>query len=68
MITACASKFLRERLKGRIKAQIGKTIPIFALSDFGKEVLLERAKDLDNILITIGNLPALNDNQPKPLI
>jgi putative methanogenesis marker protein 8 len=68
LITACASKFLREGLKGRIKAQIGKTIPIFALSDFGKEVLLERAKDLDNILITIEDLPALNDNQPKPLI
>ena len=68
LITACASKVLRENLKGKIKAQIGKTIPIFALSDFGKEVLLERAKDLDNVLITIENLPALSDNQPKPLI
>ena len=68
LITACASKVLRDELKGKIKAQIGKTIPIFALSDFGKEVLLERAKDLDNVLITIENLPALSDNQPKPLI
>ncbi|AIJ05377.1 methanogenesis marker protein 8 [Methanocaldococcus bathoardescens] len=68
LVTACASKVLREKLKGKIKAQIGKTIPIFALSDFGKEILLERAKDLDNILITIEDLPALSDNQPKPLI
>ncbi|ACV24423.1 methanogenesis marker 8 protein [Methanocaldococcus fervens] len=68
LITACASKVLREKLKGKIKAQIGKTIPIFALSDFGKEILLERAKDLDNILITIEDLPKLSDNQPKPLI
>jgi len=68
LITACASKVLRDELKGKIKAQIGKTIPIFALSDFGKEVLLERAKDLDSILITIDDLPALSDNQPKPLI
>ncbi|XRP96814.1 methanogenesis marker 8 protein [Methanocaldococcus sp. 16A] len=68
LITACASKVLREKLKGKIKAQIGKTIPIFALSDFGKEILLERAKDLDNVLITIEDLPVLNNNQPKPLI
>ncbi|WP_456472644.1 methanogenesis marker 8 protein [Methanocaldococcus sp.] len=66
LITACASKCLREKLK--VKAQIGKTIPIFALSQIGKEILLERAKDLDNILITIEDLPKLSSDQPKPLI
>ncbi len=65
LVTACASKKVREL---RPKAQLGKTIPIFALTDFGKEILLERVKDLDNILITIEDLPKLSDNQPNPLL
>ncbi|WP_456419719.1 methanogenesis marker 8 protein [Methanocaldococcus infernus] len=67
LLTSCASKCLRERLRN-IKAQIGKTIPIFALSEVGKEILLERAKDLDGVLITLESLPKLNENQPRPLL
>lgn len=68
LITLCASKSLRERLKGVLKAQAGEAIPIVATSDFGKLALLERAKDLDGILIISKPLPYLGENQPRPLV
>ncbi|MEM0330038.1 MAG: DUF2099 family protein [Archaeoglobaceae archaeon] len=68
LITLCASRSLRENLKGIIKAQAGEAIPIVALSEFGKYALLERAKDMDGILIISRPLPYLSQNQPEPLI
>jgi len=68
LITLCASKALRERLRGVVKAQAGEAIPIVALSDFGKLALLERAKDVDGILIIPKALPYLSENQPRPLL
>jgi putative methanogenesis marker protein 8 len=69
LITACASKMVREGLKGKIKAQIGVSVPIFALSQIGKELLLERAKDVEKpILISVEELPCLKGKQPNPLI
>ncbi|MDI9642110.1 MAG: DUF2099 family protein [Archaeoglobales archaeon] len=68
LITLCASKSLRENLKGIVKAQVGEAIPIVAVSEFGKLALLERAKDLDGILITPKQLPYLSQNQPEPLL
>lgn len=68
LITLCASKSLRENLKGVIKAQAGEAIPIVAMSEFGKLALLERAKDMDGILIISKPLPYLSQNQPEPLI
>ncbi|MCS7143969.1 MAG: DUF2099 family protein [Archaeoglobaceae archaeon] len=67
LITLCASKNLRENLKGIIKAQAGESIPIVAVSEFGKLALLERAKDMDGILIISKPLPELSQNQPRPL-
>ncbi|NHW23184.1 MAG: DUF2099 family protein [Archaeoglobales archaeon] len=68
LITLCASKSLRDKLRGVLKAQAGEAIPIVAISDFGKLALLERAKDLDGILIISKPLPYLSENQPKPLV
>ena len=40
-------------VKGHVKVQVGKSIPIFALSQNGKELIMERMKDLERpILIT----------------
>lgn len=68
--TACTSKFIREHIKGHALAQFGTAIPIFALTQRGKELLLERAKEVnDPILINTMKLPVLPENkQPKPLI
>lgn len=68
LITLCASKSLRENLKGIAKAQAGESIPVVAISEFGKLALLERAKDLNGILIISKPLPYLSQNQPKPLV
>lgn len=70
MTTGCTSKFVREHIKGHALAQFGTAIPIFAITQRGKELLLERAKEVtDPILINTMKLPVLpEDKQPRPLI
>jgi len=68
LVTSCASGQLRKNLKGHIKAQAGSSIPIFALSQIGKEVLLDRAKDVERPLyVSAKELPLLDDRQPEEL-
>jgi len=68
LVTSCASKWIRENLGNKIKAQAGSSIPIFALSEIGKELLLDRAKDIDRqIYISTKNLPNLEGVQPREL-
>jgi len=59
LISACASKNLLKSKEFKIKAQAGSGVPIFALSDVGKDLLFERMKELEKpILITVNeNLP-----------
>ncbi|MBA2861644.1 methanogenesis marker 8 protein [Methanococcus maripaludis] len=53
IISACASKNLLKSKSLNIKAQAGSGVPIFALSQSGKELLFERLKEIDRpILIT----------------
>lgn len=68
--TGCASRYIREHIKGHALAQFGTAIPIFAITQRGKELLLERAKEVtDPILINTMKLPVLpEDKQPRPLI
>ncbi|MCS7103203.1 MAG: DUF2099 family protein, partial [Candidatus Korarchaeum sp.] len=68
LVNLCASKTLRENIVGIAKAQAGKKIPIVAISDFGKEALLERAKDLDQFLLTLEKIPLRDVEEPYPLI
>lgn len=68
--TGCTSRYIREHIKGHALAQFGTAIPIFAITQRGKELLLERAKEVtDPILINTMKLPVLpEDKQPRPLI
>jgi putative methanogenesis marker protein 8 len=70
LITACASAHIRALAQGKALLQAGTAIPIFALTSRGKEVLLERAKEVDSPLVVntmpIPVLPA--EKQPRPLI
>ena len=68
--TGCTSRYIREQIKGHALAQFGTAIPIFAITQRGKELLLERAKEVtDPILINTMKLPVLpEDKQPRPLI
>ena len=67
--TACASKHVR-RLAGRALAQVGVAVPIFAMTETGKELLLNRIKYLKRqVLIKTAELPELpEDRQPRPLL
>ncbi|UXM85461.1 methanogenesis marker 8 protein [Methanococcus aeolicus] len=53
LTTCCASKGVLGAVKGHVKIQVGKSVPIFALSQNGKELIIERMKELERpILIT----------------
>ncbi len=70
LVTACASQYIREQAKVRAILQAGTAIPIFALTPAGKELLLERAKEIENgLLLSAMQLPVLpSEKQPIPLI
>jgi len=68
IVTACASKQIRELAKPLI--QVGTAIPLFGLTKWGKEILVERAKEVEQpLLINTMPLPVLPEHkQPKPLV
>lgn len=68
IITGCASKNVRELVRPLL--QVGTSVPLFALTQRGKELLFERAKEVDSpILISVADLPFLpEDKQPRPLV
>lgn len=70
MTTGCTSKWIRGCIAGHTIAQFGTAIPIFAVTQCGKELLLERAKEVtDPILINTMKLPvAPEEKQPRPLV
>lgn len=70
MTTGCTSRWIRGCIAGHTIAQFGTAIPIFAISQCGKELLLERAKEVtDPILINTMKLPVQpEEKQPRPLI
>lgn len=70
LITACASPHIRALAKEKALLQAGTAVPIFAFTPKGKELLLERAKEVnDTLLLNTMRLPVLpEDKQPKPLV
>jgi putative methanogenesis marker protein 8 len=67
IITGCASKTLRSLIHPVLQA--GTAVPMFALTQKGKELIIERAKEIDSsLLISTADLPVLPDHkQPRPL-
>ncbi len=68
IITSCASGNIREQVEPLI--QVGTAIPVFGLTQSGKEILIERAKEVQSpLLITTMALPVLPvEKQPRPLV
>ena len=48
IVTSCASKHIREQVKPLV--QVGTAVPLFGLTPWGKELLVERAKDVEQPL------------------
>lgn len=67
LVTGCASRTVREIVKPVL--QVGTSVPMFALTQKGKELLCERAKEVESpILVNTMKLPVLPEHkQPRPL-
>lgn len=69
IVTACASKTIREIAGAAALLQAGITVPVFAMTQKGKLLILEKIRQSDEpVLIKPTRLPALGDNQPRPLV
>ncbi|AKB51126.1 putative methanogenesis marker protein 8 [Methanosarcina barkeri str. Wiesmoor] len=68
IVISCASRYIRELAKPLV--QVAAAIPLFALTQKGKELVIERAKDIQSpILINTMKLPVLPAHkQPKNLV
>jgi putative methanogenesis marker protein 8 len=67
LVISCASKHIRELAKPLV--QVAAAIPLFALTQKGKELVIERAKDIKSpVLINTTELPVLPEHkQPREL-
>ncbi|MBW6470173.1 MAG: DUF2099 family protein [Methanosarcinaceae archaeon] len=68
--TGCTSKWIRGQVEGKVLAQFGTGIPIYALTQRGKALLLERAKEVTSpMLVNTQKLPIQPEGkQPWPLV
>ena len=69
MMTACASKTVREIVGRNASLQAGISIPIFILTAKAKDLVLEKIRrSSEGVLIKPTSLPALGERQPDPLV
>ncbi|HIJ06517.1 MAG: Putative methanogenesis marker protein 8 [Methanomicrobiales archaeon 53_19] len=69
LVTACASGPIREIAGVRALIQAGVSVPVFAMTEKGKEILIEKIRQSDEpVLIKPTKLPAGGGIQPEPLI
>jgi putative methanogenesis marker protein 8 len=69
LVTSCASKTIREIAGAGALLQAGISVPVFAMTQKGKLLVLEKIRQSDEpVLVKPTRLPALGDKQPTPLI
>jgi len=69
LVTACASGPIREIAGAAALVQAGVSVPVFAMTEKGKEILIEKIRQSDEpVLIKQAMLPAGGGTQPDPLI
>ena len=69
LMTACASKTVREVAGAKALLQAGVSVPIFAITKRGKEIIIEKIRQTDEqVLIKPTRLPVLDAAQPEPLV
>jgi putative methanogenesis marker protein 8 len=68
IVSACASRSLREYAGGRALLQAGVAIPVFALTRRGKEIVLDKILATDSsVVIRRADLPVSAGRDPEPL-
>ncbi len=69
LVTSCASKTIRESAGAKALLQAGISVPIFAMTQKGKLLILEKIRQSgEPVLVKPTRLPALGDMQPHPLL
>ena len=69
LMTSCASRTVREVAGAKALLQAGVSVPIFALTKRGKEIIIEKIRQSDEqVLIKPTKLPNLDGPQPDPLV
>lgn len=70
LVWGCASRHVREIVGKSSKVQIGVAIPVFAVSDVGKKLVLNRAYHFEgSLIIHRASLPFNHENRrPEPLL
>jgi len=68
IVTSCASRHIRELVRPLV--QVGTAVPLFGLTQWGKELLVARAAEVEMpLLINTMPLPVLPESkQPRPLV
>jgi hypothetical protein len=69
LVTACASKSVREIAGAKALLQAGISIPIFAMTKKGKDLIIGKIQQgSEQVLIKPTKLPSPGDQQPEPLV
>jgi putative methanogenesis marker protein 8 len=69
LVTSCASKTIRETAGAKALVQAGIAIPIFAMTEKGKGLIIEKIRQSDEpFLVKPTRLPSLGSQQPEPLV
>jgi putative methanogenesis marker protein 8 len=69
LVTSCASRHVREIAGSRALLQAGSSIPVFAMTRAGKELLLEKVRVQDQPMVLMGaRLPFDLGSLPDPLV
>jgi putative methanogenesis marker protein 8 len=69
LVTACASKPIREIAGKSALVQAGTAIPVFAMTEKGKQLIVEKmARSDEPFIVKTTRLPVAGDAQPDPLV
>jgi len=69
LVTACASKTIRDIAGPKALLQAGIAVPIFAMTEKGKALIIEKiGRGREPVLVKTTRLPSLGDQQPGPLV
>lgn len=69
LVTSCASKTIRDVAGKKALVQAGVSIPIFALTPAGKDLIMQKIqKSHEPVLVKPTKLPSLSEGQPGPLV
>jgi putative methanogenesis marker protein 8 len=69
IVTSCASKAIRETAGKKALLQAGISIPVFAMTARGRDLILEKIRQSDGpVLVRSSGLPVSGEHEPSPLV